>query len=95
MEIRNDTDQNRFEVVGLDEGRGVLEYRRTGDVLALNHTFVSPEARGQGIAAQLVRAALDHAREEGLTVKPHCSYVASYMEDHPDDQDLLAQGFEL
>lgn len=95
MEIRHDADRNRFEAEGLEEGRGVLEYRRSGDVLSLDRTFVSPEARGRGIAARLVSAALEHAREEGFTVAPRCSYVASYMVEHPDEQDLLAEGFKL
>jgi predicted GNAT family acetyltransferase len=45
--------------------------------------------RGRGIAAQLVQAALDHARAHGLKVRPDCSYAETYIERHPDMQDLL------
>ena len=43
----------------------------------------------QGIAAALVRAALAHAREQGLKVRPLCSYVQAYVRRHPEVQSLL------
>jgi predicted GNAT family acetyltransferase len=46
--------------------------------------------QGQGLAAALVAQALDWARQQGLRVRPTCSYVASYMRRHPETQDLLA-----
>ena len=33
--------------------------------------------------------ALAWARQEGLRVRPTCSYVAAYMQRHPETQDLL------
>jgi uncharacterized protein len=54
------------------------------------HTGVPLPLRGHGIAARLVAAALAHARSEGLRVDPRCSYVARYMQRHPETQDLLA-----
>ena len=41
------------------------------------------------VAADLVQAALDFARSQGLRVRPTCSYVASYMQRRPETQDLL------
>jgi uncharacterized protein len=43
---------------------------------------------GRGIAAQLVQAALQWARSEGLKVDPVCSYVDVYMRRHSEWQDL-------
>ena len=65
-------------------------YRRSGDVLDLNHTLVPEALQGRGLAALLVQAALDWARENKLRVQPSCSYVAAYMKRHPETQDLLA-----
>jgi predicted GNAT family acetyltransferase len=59
-------------------------------VLLLTHTEVPPALEGRGIAAALVKAALDWARAEGLRVRPLCSYVVAYMRRHPETQDLLA-----
>jgi len=45
--------------------------------------------QGQGVAADLVHAALAFARSQGLRVRPSCSYVAAYMRRHPETLDLL------
>ena len=58
-------------------------------VMFRTHAEVAPELEGQGIASELVRAALAHAREHGLKVRPLCSYVQAYMRRHPEVQSLL------
>jgi len=88
--IRHRPEASRFEAT-LPEGLAICAYRREADgTLALTHTEVPPAAEGRGIAAALVRAALDWARAEGLRVRPRCSYVAAYMRRHPQTQGLLA-----
>lgn len=77
-----------FELA-LGDDVALCVYRRDGDVVALTHTEVPIAHEGRGIAAALVRAALDWARAEGLRVRPLCSYVAAYMRRHPETQDLL------
>lgn len=66
------------------------DYRRVDGVMHLVHTEVPPALEGRGIAARLVRAALDHALANGLKVLPRCSYVRAYMRRHPETQHLLA-----
>lgn len=78
----------RFEA-RFDEGLALCAYRRQAEELLLTHTEVPAALEGRGIAAALVRAALDWARAEGLKVRPLCSYVSMYMRRHPDTQDLL------
>ena len=68
----------------------VCDYRLRDGVMAITHTEVARELEGQGIAAELVRAALAHARDNGLKVRPLCSYVQAYMRRHPEVQSLLA-----
>lgn len=87
--IRHDAAAQRFEIE-VDGALALAAYRRDGHTLLMTHTEVPPEAQGRGIAAALVRAALDWARAEGLRVRPLCSYVAAYMRRHPETQDLLA-----
>ena len=67
-----------------------LEYRATGDVLVLHHTFTEPEHRGEGIAARLVAAALDDLRGEHLRIVPACWFVAEFVDEHPEYRDLVA-----
>jgi len=54
----------------------------------MNHTSVPDELRGQGVAGRLVKTALGAARAAGVKVDPQCSYVALYMERHPEYADL-------
>lgn len=86
--IRNES-ASRFEATV--EGRlSIADYSLQGGVMVMPHTVVPPQLQGRGIAAELVRTALDWARREGLKVQPLCSYVAAYMRRHPETQDLLA-----
>jgi len=88
--IEHDARRGRFQVM-LHGQPCVCDYRLRDDVMVMTHTEVPPELEGQGIAAALVRAALDHARANGWRVRPLCSYVQAYMRRHPDSQDLLAR----
>jgi len=88
-DIVHDEAASRFEVV-VDGLRCVVDYRRTGTVVDLHHTGVPRPLEGRGIAAALVRAALDWAAAQGLKVRPSCSYVRVYMQRHPETQGLRA-----
>jgi predicted GNAT family acetyltransferase len=50
---------------------------------------VTRALEGQGVASQLVKAALDDARQEHLAVVPFCPFVAGYIQRHPEYQDLV------
>ena len=49
------------------------------------------ELEGKGVGSRLVKEVLAHAREAGLRVIPSCKFVRSYLERHPDQQDVLAE----
>ena len=74
----------------IDGRAGFIAYRVGDGVMTLLHTEVDPALEGHGVAADLVRAALDHARANGLKIDPACSYAASYMERHPETMSLRA-----
>jgi len=54
--------------------------KESDDVIVADHTFVSPELRGQNIAKQLLDRLADYARDEKLLIKPLCSYVVKAFE---------------
>lgn len=84
----HDTDGSRF-VVRVPEGTAYLTYRmRDETTLDALSTFTPPEARGQGLAGIVTRAALDHARAEGLKVVPSCWYVDGWIDRNPEYADL-------
>lgn len=65
-----------------------LDYRLDGGVMTITHTGVPSAVAGRGIAAALVKSALEAAREAGWKVIPACSYAAAWMERHPEYDDL-------
>jgi predicted GNAT family acetyltransferase len=89
-QVRHIPDSGRF-TASVEGHECVALYRIYGKVMMLTHTGVPKALRGRGIAAVLVQAALDHARERGLKVRPDCSYAEDYMHKHPATLDLLAE----
>ena len=87
--ITHEPGAGRFEA-GVDGLRCEATYELIDGVMWIVHTAVPHALRDRGIAAQLVRAALDHARTQQLKVYPACSYVRAYMRRHPETLDLLA-----
>jgi predicted GNAT family acetyltransferase len=84
-------ERGRFEV-RLD-GRvvGLASYHVDGTTMTLPHTEVDPSVGGRGIGTALVAGVLQAARERGLTVLPYCSFIRHYIQQHPDQIDLVAE----
>lgn len=87
--IAHRPDLQRFECT-VDGRLCVADYRLANGVMHMTHTEVPGALQGRGIAADLVKAALAHAREHRLKINPECSYVRIYMQRHPETADLLA-----
>ena len=88
--VVNNAEQHRFELDTGDGHRSFIAYARHGGTVVLIHTEVPEALSGRGIGSQLVRGALELIRADGLRVVPQCSFVAAYMQRHPEEQDLLA-----
>ncbi len=86
-------DLRRYLLVS-DEGStiGRIDYRERDGVLTMWHTEVDKAYGGRGYGAVLVKGALDDVRARGLTVRPTCPFIASYIERHPNEADLVAGG---
>ena len=89
LQIEHLPARGRFQAV-VDGQTCVADYQLADGVMAITHTEVAPQLEGRGIAAALVQAVLDHARANGLKVRPLCSYARAYMRRHPDNDALLA-----
>lgn len=69
---------------------GELAYSRPADdVVDFQHTFVDEQLRGQGAADALAKAGLAWARQENLRVRTSCSFMAKFVSQHPEYQELL------
>ena len=64
-------------------------HQRSDRAMSIDHTYVSPELQGRGVAADLVKAAADRFRARGLKAVPVCSYAVKWFAQHPEEQDLL------
>ncbi|MBB5731876.1 hypothetical protein FHS61_000880 [Altererythrobacter atlanticus] len=80
----------RADVPGTEK-KAELTWRARGKARIAEHTFVPPEARGMGIAMQLVEALVEDARKQDFTVVPQCSYVEMAFRRNPDWADIRAE----
>jgi predicted GNAT family acetyltransferase len=79
--ISHDQEANQF-TTEVDGHRAELDYTVADGVMTITHTRVPREIGGRGVAAELMRAALQVAAERGLSINPACSYAAAYMRKH-------------
>src|SRR5699024_9100582 len=61
-------------------------------IRTFTHTEVSPEWGGRGLAAQLVRYALETSAEAGLKFRTTCSYVHGFLQKNTEIDQYLACG---
>jgi uncharacterized protein len=86
--IEHDTTNQRF-TLQQDGQLAYVQYQLHGSQMDITSTHVPDAIGGQGIAGQLNKHALDHARNAGLSVQPTCSYTQAWLRRHPQYQDLL------
>lgn len=82
-DVVDDEAATRFEITA----NGLvaeLVYRRNGRRLVLIHTGVPAELEGRGLGGTLVRAAIDRAARDGLTIVPLCPFARGWLERHAD-----------
>ena len=87
-QVQHEKNFHRF-AVHVGEATALLAYREEGDMIYLVHTEVPAAMEGKGIGGQLAKAALNYARENKLKVVARCPFVTSYLERHPEYQDLV------
>jgi predicted GNAT family acetyltransferase len=87
--VRDNTALSRFEL-DVDGATAFANYRRAGATLVITHTEVPRALRGRGIGSQLVKGVMEHARMQGVKVKPLCDFAAAVIAQHPEFRDLLA-----
>lgn len=97
LKTKNNTDQNRFELILDDSITAFIEYKigKSGAVYMV-HTEVPDKMEGLGVGHKLVREALAIIENEDLKIIPLCPFVKSFIKKHQEDyQQLLAEGAKL
>ena len=84
----HDTNTHRFETIE-DGITGYVEYEPYNGGIDITHTIVPKPIGGRGIAADLVKEALEYAKENRLKVIPTCSYVKVFLERYNEQYGEL------
>lgn len=90
VEVIRDSAEHRY-VLNVDgQARGAAYYRDDGEHLVFTHTEIDAGLEGQGMGSRLARGALEDARLREKRIVTRCSFMAGYVDRHPQWQDLLA-----
>lgn len=89
IEVKHDETNNKFFVL-VNGKEAYLRYLMDSrGTMNMVKTYVPPELRGQGIAAVIVQAGLEFAKEKGFKIIPSCSYVETYIDRHKEYNSLV------
>ena len=91
VEVTDNPDKARFEIVADGELAGFVLYHLRDGVIAFLHTETDPRFRGHGVAGHLIQSSLEAARERHLGVLPYCPYTRRWIAEHPDYVDLVPE----
>ena len=72
----------RNKIAAIADGEEVREVtfpEREKGVCVINHTYVDDRFRGQGIASELVRRAVEEIERRGCKVEATCSYAMLWL----------------
>ena len=87
--VRDNAEQNRYEVVVDGAVGGFVAYRRDGSTVTMTHTEVDSQHEGKGVGSALARGALDAVRAQGEQVVPRCSFIQHFIEKHREYVDVV------
>ncbi|CAH1000852.1 hypothetical protein LEM8419_01917 [Neolewinella maritima] len=89
--VVNNKEKHQFEVLNGSQTSKLVYQMRGEDMIDLVHTEVPEDLAGQGIGTSMVVAALQYARENGLMAIPSCPFVASYVQRHPEWDEVVTE----
>ena len=73
------TYKNRITAVMDGEELGEVTFPERDGIYVINHTYVDDRLRGQGIASELVRRAVEEIESRGGHVEATCSYAQLWL----------------
>ncbi len=91
-ELSKEPDAGRYTLRIDGELASSVDYSVNGNSLSFTHTFTDPKRRGQGLAGEIVRFAVDDVEATtGYRVVPMCWYVGEWFDQNPDRAGLLSR----
>lgn len=94
LQLIDNTAENQFEI-RINDQTAFVEYVIKGDKIYLTHTEVPASMQHQGVGSALIGKALKHIKGEKRTLVPSCSFVAAYVDNHPEWHSLLSEGYQM
>lgn len=88
MEVVNDIKGSRF-VLNVEEDEIYVMYAEEKTTIELYSTYTPPKLRGRGLAAIVVKAGFDYAKEKNLKVIAGCWYVRKFAEMYKEYGEIL------
>ena len=73
------TEKHRIFVVDNSEEIGEVTFPERDGVYVINHTYVDDRYRGQGVASEFVRRAVEEIEGRGGRMEATCSYAALWL----------------
>ena len=92
MEIKRQENGHKGEFIIEKDGVrvGEMNYTMAGETrMIIDHTGVDDSMRGTGAGKELVKAGVEFARENDLTVLPLCPFAKAIIDKTPEYQDVL------
>lgn len=68
----------------------ITYYTKSDRIIVADHTYVSEQLRGQGIANRLLEHLAAYAREQKLLIEPLCSFVKREFDRSSAYEDIDA-----
>ncbi|MBM6992735.1 MAG: N-acetyltransferase [Prevotella sp.] len=89
MTIQIKVNEGRVEAFEGNEEVGRLEFTLENSVMKIEHTMSYQE--GKGIGRKLVMEAAEYAKDNGLKIKPVCSFAHAVLRRNEAYQNLLTE----
>lgn len=90
LTVVDDAASSRFTLFLGREVVAFADYSLDGTVVTVPYVETDAAHRGRGLAAVLMDGMVESIRTNGRTIRPICSYAASYLRERPETHDLVA-----
>jgi len=92
MQIERDEHGRRGAFFIERDGEWIAELAYTKykpGLMIIDHTEVDKSLRGQNVGQELVRAAVNFARENKMKIRSRCRYAHNVLEETPEYNDVI------
>lgn len=87
------------QIVSVDENGTIISQvdfvKKNNDTIDIEHVYVSPEYRGQGVAGKTMLTVVEYLREQKLKATASCSYANGWFHKNEEKYvDVISPEFK-